>query len=116
MRIILATFFCLSAASALASPVGEWLVKDKTARVVIRPCGANLCGKLSWSSDGKDLGQPVLIDMVPEGTQWTGTVVDVRDGTRYAAHIAMQTEKALRLDGCVLGGAICSGEVWTRYK
>ena len=116
MRFFLAFTAALVASNALASPVGEWLVKDKTARVLIRPCGGNLCGKLSWSDDGKDLGQAILIAMKPDGGRWTGTVVDVRDGTRYLAHISMESEQALRLDGCVLGGIICHGEVWTRYR
>ena len=116
MRIILATLLCVTTTAAFASPVGEWVVRDKSARVVIRPCGTKLCGNLGWSADGKDIGQPVLIDMKADGARWTGTVVDVRDGTRYAAHIALTSEQVLRLDECVLGGVICSGEIWTRFK
>ncbi len=99
-----------------ASPVGEWLVQDRSARVLIRKCGGDLCGKISWSSDGKDIGRQILISLKPDGAQWTGTVVDVRDGTTYLAHVSLQSQSSLKLDGCVLGGAICSGELWTRYK
>ena len=101
--------------SAWASPVGQWVVRDKSARVSIQNCGPNLCGRLSWTSDGNDVGQQILIDMKPDGARWTGTVVDIRNGRKYLAHIALQSDQALRLDGCVLGGLFCDGEVWTRY-
>jgi uncharacterized protein (DUF2147 family) len=115
MRLALAVLAFLPATAALASPLGEWVVKDKSARVAIKECGPNLCGALSWTTDGQDLGDPILIDMKPDGERWTGTVVDVRNGRKYLAHIHLQSADALRLDGCVLGGLICDGEVWTRY-
>lgn len=99
-----------------ASPIGEWLVADQSTRIAIRPCGSNMCGKITWTSDGQDIGRAILIDMAQNGSRWTGTVIDVRDNTKYLAHIALQSERALKLDGCVLGGAICSGETWTRFK
>ncbi len=116
MRYLIAVIASLLTSSAFASPIGEWVVKDRSARVAIHNCGANLCGQLSWTADGKDLGQPVLIEMKPDGARWTGTVIDLRNGRRYLAHISLQTEQALKLDGCVLGGLICGGEVWTRYR
>ena len=58
----------------------------------------------------------ILIDMKPDGSRWTGTVVDVRDGKHYLAHIALQSPQRLRLDGCVLGGLFCDGETWIRFK
>ncbi len=116
MHAMLITAMLVLTGSASASPVGEWTVQDRSARVAIRKCGPNVCGKISWSSDGKDLGRPILIDMKPEGARWSGEVVDVRDGTKYLAHIALQSERELKLDGCVMGGAICSGEVWSRFR
>ena len=116
MHHLLAVLAPLLVAGAAPSPVGEWTVKDQTARVAIRPCGPNLCGALSWTSDGQGVGEAILLDMKPDGARWTGTVVDVRNGTHYLAHIALQAPGALKLDGCVMGGLICSGEVWTRYK
>ena len=116
MRFLLAFLLALWTSAAFASPAGEWMVKDKTARVAIAACGGNLCGHLDWTVDGKDVGQPVLIDMKPDGGRWTGTVVDVRNGRHYLAHVALTSENALKLDGCVLGGLFCGGEVWTRYQ
>ena len=105
-----------SVSIAGASPLGQWVVRDKSARVLIQTCGPNLCGNLSWTADGNDVGQQILIAMKPDGARWTGTVVDIRNGRKYLAHIALQSDQALRLDGCVLGGLFCDGEVWTRYS
>ena len=116
-RLVSALVLVLASSSArAASPVGEWLVQDQSARVLIQKCGANLCGKISWSSDGKDIGRQILLSLKPDGAQWTGTVVDVRDGTTYLAHVSLRSQSSLKLDGCVLGGVICSGELWTRVK
>ena len=116
-RLLLAACLGLiSPAYALTNPVGDWLVADHSARVAITPCGSNLCGSISWSADGGDVGQAILLQMKPDGPRWTGTVVDVSNGKRYLAHIHLQSNEQLRLDGCVLGGIICSGEVWTRTK
>ena len=95
--------------------MGQWVVRDKSARVLIQSCGLNLCGNLSWTTDGAEIGRQILIDMKPDGARWTGTVIDIRNGRKYLAHIALQSDRALRLDGCVLGGLICDGETWTRY-
>ena len=116
MRGFLTALLCLIATGALASPVGVWLVADQSARVKITTCGPNLCGRISWTADGKDLGQPVLLEMKPDGPKWTGTVVDVRDGSKYLAHLTLQSERELKLDGCALGGLVCKGEVWTRFR
>ena len=115
-RLLLAVCLAVVSTSAFASPVGEWLVADRSARVAIAPCGSDLCGSISWSADGGDLGRAILIHMRPDGRQWTGTVVDVRNGQKYLAHIHLVSEQSLRLDGCAFGGMICSGEVWTRTR
>ncbi len=108
--------FLLSAGAAFADPVGEWLVADGKSKVAIAKCGANLCGKVAWSINGDYIGQEVLIDMKPMPEDWTGTILDPRNGTKYLAHIFLQGEQALRVNGCILGGLICGGEVWTRTK
>ncbi len=116
LALLIGSTVLVAASQASVSPLGQWVVRDKSARVLIHDCGPNLCGNLSWTADGNDVGQQILIDMKPDGPRWTGTVVDIRDGRRYLAHIALQSDQALRLDGCVLGGLICDGEVWTRYS
>jgi uncharacterized protein (DUF2147 family) len=101
-------FLAFGTASALAGPVGVWRVADGTAEVQIAPCHGALCGIAR--------GQQVLVDMKPNGANlWAGTIVDVRNGTQYAGKISMQGE-ALHVEGCVMGGAICGGQKWTRVR
>jgi uncharacterized protein (DUF2147 family) len=109
MRVPFAfAFLALGTVSAAAGPVGLWRVADATAQVHVMPCHGALCGSVH--------GKQVLINMKPNGTNlWTGTIVDVRDGTQYAGKILMQGE-SLRVEGCVMGGAICGGQTWTRVR
>ena len=109
MRLPLAfAFLTLGALGANAGPVGIWRVADGSAQVHVMPCRGALCGSAH--------GKRIFINMKPNGANlWTGTIVDVRDGTQYAGKISMQGE-ALRVEGCVLGGAICGGQTWTRIR
>ena len=53
--------------------------------------------------------------MKPNGTdKWTGQVYNAEDGRIYSANLVMQNARTLKLEGCVLGGLICKGQVWTR--
>jgi uncharacterized protein (DUF2147 family) len=109
MRLpLIFAFLALSTMTAAAGPVGVWRVADGSAEVHVMPCRGALCGSVQ--------GKRVLIRMKPNGANlWTGTIVDVRDGTQYAGKISMQGE-SLRVEGCVLGGAICGGQTWTRAR
>lgn len=102
------------AAASTAGPVGEWRVADGTANVLIRPCGVNLCGFVSWSRDSTTVGREVLINMRPEGGLWSGTVVNAVDGQRYDAHISLVSENVLKIEGCVMGGVFCGDQNWSR--
>ncbi len=108
--------FLLSTGVTLANPLGEWRVADGTSKITIKKCGPNLCGKISWTADGDDLGKLILIDMQPAGLEWKGTIVDPRDGKQYLGRISLQNETQLQVDGCVMGGAFCGGEVWSRTR
>jgi uncharacterized protein (DUF2147 family) len=109
MRLPLAfALLTLGTVAASAGPAGVWRVADGSAQVQVARCRAALCGSVH--------GKRVFINMRPSGTNlWTGTIVDVRDGTQYAGKLSMQGE-SLRFEGCVLGGAICGGQTWTRVR
>lgn len=105
------------ASETLAGPLGEWRIADGSANVSIRQCGGNLCGFVSWAQDGPSMvGKQVLISMRPNGTMWSGTIVNVRDGQKYTAHMTMQGEETLKVEGCVMGGMICGGQQWARVR
>ncbi len=43
-------------------------------------------------------------------------VKNLDDGQMYMGKITLNDANSITLDGCVMGGAICKGETWTRVK
>jgi hypothetical protein len=105
------------APAAPASPVlGEWLVEGGVARIAIQPCGAAVCGAVSWSQEGGEVGTQILRQMKPTGpNRWEGTIYDPQSGRTYQSRITLQSPSTLRVEGCVLG-FLCGGQTWTRAK
>lgn len=110
-------------------PAGDWLVEDGSAKIRIAICGGSLWGVVGWEkSSGKDtfnpdpakrsrdtLGMPILLDMKPSGTdKWSGQIYNAKDGKMYQASVELQSDNALKVRGCVLGGLFCGGETWAR--
>jgi len=120
----------LTAAPALAGdPSGEWLVEGGEARIRIAICGSSLWGVIGWEkSPGTDsqnpdpakrsrptLGMPILINMKPAGAdKWAGQIYNAKNGKMYQASVSLESDKALKVRGCVLGGLFCGGETWSR--
>lgn len=114
---VLATAAALAMVSTAPGPIGEWKIADGTANVAIQPCGANLCGFVSWAKESSaTLGRKVLIDMKPNGHSWFGTAVNVTDGEQYSAHMSLQGPTSLKVEGCIIGGMICGGQIWSRVR
>jgi uncharacterized protein (DUF2147 family) len=123
---------CVAAGGGSAragDPAGDWLVEDGTAKIRIAICGGSLWGVVGWEkSPGKDtsnpdpakrtrdtLGMPILLDMKPSGPdKWAGQIYNAKDGKMYQASVELQSDSALKVRGCVLGGLFCGGEVWAR--
>ncbi len=96
--------------------LGEWLVEDGAARIAIQPCGPNVCGSVSWSKEGGELGTQILRAMKPAGpNRWEGTIYDPTSGRSYSSNISLRSADSLRVEGCVLG-VLCGGQTWTRAK
>jgi uncharacterized protein (DUF2147 family) len=125
----LLSLLSIGAAFAQATPAGDWLVEDGTARIRLVQCSGAYWGVISWTKDapGKDennpnpalrnrsvLGIPILIDMKPAGTRWEGQVYNAQDGSTYKSNISLLSPNVLKIEGCVLGGIFCGGENWTR--
>ncbi len=103
-----------TAAPQRAPVLGEWLVEAGAARIVIRPCGANLCGLVNWPKEDGELGTQMLRDMKPTGPdRWEGTIYDPTTGRRAAANINLGADNLLRVEGCVVD-TDCHGRVWSR--
>ncbi len=128
MKFLFSTSVCVAAEE---SPVGEWLVKDKTAHIRILTCDKALWGIISWvETPGADtnnpdiskrnrpiLGLPILLGLQPgKEREWDGNIYNADNGKTYKGNIRMKSENVLYVAGCVLGGLICGGEDWTRMQ
>ena len=128
---LLATLLILSAGPASAGdPSGDWLVENGEARIRVAFCSGSLWGVVSWEkAPGKDsanpdpakrsrdtLGMPILIAMKPAGAdKWAGQIYNAKDGKMYQASVSLESDNALKVRGCVLGGLFCGGETWARF-
>ena len=127
--VLSGTLLLAAATPALsADPVGEWLVKDGSARIKVVSCPPALWGVISAEvKPGRDeanpdpsqrnrpmLGVPILIDMKQsEPNLWTGKIYDARGGSIYDAKMSLSRKDMLEVRGC-MGGIFCGGEDWKR--
>ena len=123
--VLLATL----APAAAASPLGNWLVEEKTAQIRIIDCGAALWGIISWEKvPGADtynpdaalrtrplLGSAILLGMKPNAQQgeWAGKVYNAQDGKQYDATISSPDDQTLNMKGCLVW-PLCKTVTWTR--
>lgn len=132
--IILAAAVSLAAGPALASdPVeGEWLTQGGSGKVRIAPCGAKLCGTISWLRDPADakamdqnnpdaklkhrpiLGLPMLWGFKPAGPgKWTGgKIYDPNSGKTYDSKMSINANGTLKVEGCIL--MVCQAQTWKK--
>ena len=112
-----------------ADPAGEWRVEDGRAHVRTALCAGQLWGVISWSrtqgTDAKNpdptlrnrptLGLPIVLGMKPvQSNRWEGSIYNAENGKTYDATITLRRPDVLEVEGCVLGGWLCSGQDWTR--
>lgn len=158
LAAITAFLLILTGPAMAAEMVGEWLVKDQTARIGIAPCppapvpgaastpaptraagspaavtpNTPLCGNIVWTKTpgGTDennpdpakrtrpvMGLEILLAMKQTGpNKWEGSVYNAENGKTYKAAMSLENDDALRMEGCIMGGLLCGGETWTRFK
>jgi uncharacterized protein (DUF2147 family) len=123
-----------SAAAPTADPVGEWLVKDGSARIKVVSCPQaqnqppTLWGviwaemKPSRDTANPDpsmknrpmVGVPILINMKQtQANRWDGRIYDARGGSIYDANVTLNRNDMLEVRGCV-ASIFCGGEDWKR--
>ena len=124
----------VGAAAQAADPVGEWLVKEGTARIKVVSCPqapgqpATLWGVI-WAEmkPGVDdrnpdpamrnrpmLGVPILINMKQtQANRWDGKIYDATRGSIFDSNISVNRQDMLEVRGCV-AGIFCGGEDWKR--
>jgi uncharacterized protein (DUF2147 family) len=123
--VLLATL----APAAAASPLGNWMVEEKSAEIRIIDCGSALWGVISWEKvPGKDtynpdaalrdrplLGSAILLGMKANAqqTEWAGKVYNAQDGKQYDAAISSPDDQTLNMKGCLFA-FLCKTVTWTR--
>lgn len=111
---------------------GDWVWLNGVFKICINVCGNVLCGKLIWLCDlCKDIenldvvkcsclffGVQIvqLMKFIGKIGQWKGKVYNVEDGKIYMGFIELIFVNKLKLEGCVMGGLICKGEIWIWFK
>jgi uncharacterized protein (DUF2147 family) len=122
--VLLATL----APAAAASPLGNWMVEEKTAQIRIVDCGSVLWGVISWEKvPGEDtnnpdpalrtrplLGAALLLGMKPDKPgEWNGKVYNAQNGKEYDATISSPDDQTLNMRGCLVY-PLCQTVTWTR--
>ncbi|MGI9368469.1 MAG: DUF2147 domain-containing protein [Ruegeria sp.] len=93
--------------------------------VSIGPCGSAICGTIdtAFDKDGnetldyKHLGKQIIWDMIPDGgnAYSDGKIWAPDSDKTYSSKMALSGND-LTVKGCVAGGLICRGQVWTRVR
>ncbi|KUJ76856.1 imidazoleglycerol-phosphate dehydratase [Ruegeria marisrubri] len=130
-RVILASVLGFGLAGAVqADPVeGIWKTAEGEEggylHVEIAPCGSAICGTINnafkssgdLSADYEHLGKQIIWNMLPdeEGYYSGGKIWAPDSDKTYRSKMALEGD-SLTVKGCVAGGLICRGQVWTRIK
>ncbi|HMK78336.1 MAG TPA: DUF2147 domain-containing protein [Xanthobacteraceae bacterium] len=136
--LLLWTSGALNAARA-ADPTGVWYTDGRKGQVRIVRCADALCGTIvalkdqidpatgkpqtdSENEDASKRGRPVIgievvIGMKPAGSDtWSGQFYSPEEGKTVSGTLTLKDANTLRVEGCLLGGLLCRGEIWTRAK
>jgi uncharacterized protein (DUF2147 family) len=113
-------------AANAADPFGHWLNPHGDVEVAVAPCGAMLCGTVTWVggqavADAADagvghlVGTQLLRDYHREGDGgWQGQVFVPDMGETFFSRIHQLDPGHLKISGCILHGVICKSQTWTR--
>lgn len=117
----------LAASAARAETIhGTWENPTGDVRVVTAPCGAELCGKVSWASDlaKRDAaagGTPQLVGTnllrnykATKPGHWKGQVFVPDLGDTFYSTIKQLDAQRIKISGCILGGLLCKSQIWRK--
>lgn len=130
--------FSVESYAQSASPLGVWNTAQGKGRVRITDCGGALCGNLIWLAEPTDeqgqpkrdirnkdtarrnrplIGVPILISMKKDQeNRWRGNIYNAEDGETYTAYLTVENAGQLKVQGCILMGAVCRDQSWTRAR
>lgn len=124
--LLVAMFLAPQAARANEALAGNWINPRGTLVVTTGPCGADLCGRISWANDvaladAADagvthlIGTELLQDYRATGAgRWTGRVYVPDMGRTFSSTIQQLDANRLKISGCLIGGWFCKSQIWQR--
>ncbi|MGP0090025.1 MAG: DUF2147 domain-containing protein [Xanthobacteraceae bacterium] len=120
VTIIVTSVASLSTIANAEEPWGTWTRPSTGTQLNFYNCDGKLCAKIVAVKDQSrisEVGTVIMAGAAKSGdNEWRGDLLNIDDGKTYSGVVTLQGPKALRLDGCVLGGAICRGETWERVN
>lgn len=118
-RIALATAFTMASAGSAfaASPYGTWVRPSTGTKVNFYDCGGKLCAKIVAVKDASKKGTVGTVIMNGASktgdNKWEGDLLNTENGNTYSGYVTL-TGGGLKLQGCALGGIVCTGETWQK--
>ena len=133
IKRLLSLSACIALLAGAAAPLppgpglqGEWRNTKNTVHLRVAPCGAALCGTVSWAADqqradarkgsGKELvGSQLLRELKPDGDDtWRGKIYIPDVNTTASATVVQMSPVLIRVSGCTLFGLACRTQHWHR--
>lgn len=114
----LASILAAGSASA-AEPYGTWVRPSTGTQVNFYSCGGGLCAKITAVKDAAKkgtVGTVIMSGAKKTGdNKWEGSLLNTDNGNTYKGYVTLEGS-GLNLQGCALGGIVCTGETWSRVK
>lgn len=123
ISVFFAMVLAFGSLPAFADITGSWKSEKndegKQISVEIYNCGDNICGRITDvhnSDNTKIIGTEIIEGMKQKsGTKYSGGRIYAPDTEKwYKSKIKVKDDNTLKVSGCVAGGIICRGQVWTR--
>ncbi|MEO0618225.1 MAG: DUF2147 domain-containing protein [Pseudomonadota bacterium] len=100
-----------------ASPNGKWKRPSTGATYRAFSCGGGIGLKVLSHPKKKWVGKTISCGAKKvKSNQWKGQLTSTDNGQKYTGYMTLVGANSLKLEGCVLGGAICQGETMKRIK
>lgn len=129
LSLFAATFLLGAAAPPPAKGLlGEWRNTNNNVHLRVQPCGAALCGTVTWAGaqqradarkgSGKELvGSVLLRNLQPSGeATWRGKVFIPDVNTSASATVVQLSDILIRVSGCSFLGLACKTQHWHRIR
>ena len=110
----------LAASGAGAADIdGNWARGDGNAKVLIAPCGDNICATNTWIKPGtpeEKTGDRLIMTIKPDETGvYSGTAFDPQRDKSYKITVTVDGN-SMTTKGCIVAGLLCKGITWARIN